>query len=131
VYMASYASLDTDEIGAAGGTMPIFFMSSTSPRLEVDMCANGLAAIRLLLIGRGRFEVAAFCLSGLAINGDFRLCCTSSVNRVRRRAASLDVGVTSLGVGVSIVMSTPGCPTRRGVTCGCHCTGDNRGESIV
>jgi hypothetical protein len=81
--MVSYAPLDTDETGAAGGAMPIFFMRSTSSRLVVGMCANGWAAIRLLLIGRGRFVVAFVCLGGLAINGDFCLCCTSSVNRAR------------------------------------------------
>jgi hypothetical protein len=86
--MASYAPLDTDETGAAGGTMLIFFMSSTSPRLEVGTCANGWDTICQLLIGRGRFVVAAFCLGALAINGDFRLCCTSLVNHVRCRAAS-------------------------------------------
>jgi hypothetical protein len=47
----SNAPSAVDETGAAGGKMPIFFMSSTSPRLEVEMCASGYAVIRLLLFG--------------------------------------------------------------------------------
>jgi hypothetical protein len=39
--MASYAPLDADETGPTGGTMHIFFMSSTLPRLAVGMCTNG------------------------------------------------------------------------------------------
>jgi hypothetical protein len=54
--------------------------------------------------------VAALCIGGLAINGNFRLCCTS-VNYARRRAASLGVGVMSLRVGVPTVISMPGYPT--------------------
>ena len=78
--MASYAPLDTDEIGVAGSMMPIFFMSSSSPCLAVGLCASGWVAMHLLLIGRRHFVVATFCLGGLVINnGDFRLCCTSSV----------------------------------------------------
>jgi hypothetical protein len=39
--MALYVLLDVEETGASGGAMPILFMSSTSPRLEVDTCDNG------------------------------------------------------------------------------------------
>jgi hypothetical protein len=53
VNMASYTPLDADDTGAAGGAIPILYMRSTPPRLEVGMCANGCAAIRLLLTGRG------------------------------------------------------------------------------
>ena len=35
--IASYVPLDTDETGPIGGTMPIFCMRSTSPRLELGM----------------------------------------------------------------------------------------------
>ena len=77
--------------------MPILYMRSTSPHLEVGMCDNGSVAIRLLLIGGGRFATV-FCLGGLAINGDFLLHCTSSMNLARRRAASCGVGVVILDV---------------------------------
>jgi hypothetical protein len=36
-----YARFDADEIGAVGGVKPILCMRSTSPRLEVGMCARG------------------------------------------------------------------------------------------
>jgi hypothetical protein len=52
VKMASYAPLHAEDTGAADDAMPILCMSNTSPRLEVGMCDNGWAAIRLLLIGR-------------------------------------------------------------------------------
>ena len=81
--MASYAPLDADDTRAAGGTMPILCMRSTSPRLKVGMCASGCVAIRLLLMGRGLL-VAAFCRGGVAIKGYPLLSCTSSVNRARR-----------------------------------------------
>jgi hypothetical protein len=110
--------------------MPILFMSSTSPRLEVGMCASGnpsapdwqvsLCGCRLLP-------------GGLTIKCDFHLSCTSSMNRARRRAASRGVGVTSLGVGMAIVISssTSGYPTRGGVSFGSSCTSDNGGKPIV
>ena len=73
--------------------------------------------------------VAIFYLGGLAINGDIRSSCTSSVNRARRRAASRGVGVASLGVvqpsGTSVA------PARGGVSCGGPCTGDIRDKSVV
>jgi hypothetical protein len=95
VKMASYARLDVDEVGVACDRVPILFMRSTSPRLEVGTCASGWAAIHLLLVGRGLL-VAAFCLSRVAIKGDLHLSCTSSINRARRQAASRSVGVASL-----------------------------------
>jgi hypothetical protein len=48
--MASYTPLDVEETGATGGTIPILYMRSTMPRLEVGMCASGYVTIRLLLI---------------------------------------------------------------------------------
>jgi hypothetical protein len=119
--IASYVPLDADENGAVGGPMPIFCMRSTSPRLEVGMCASGWAAFRLLLISRGCLVVASFCLGGLVINGDCRFSYTSSVNRARHRAASRGVGITLLGVASP---TTSGCPTSGGVSCGSPCTGD-------
>jgi hypothetical protein len=41
VKMASYARLDVDEVGVACDRVPILFMRSTSPRLEVGTCASG------------------------------------------------------------------------------------------
>ena len=38
--MASYARLDADEVGVAYDRVPILFMRSTSPRLEVGTCAS-------------------------------------------------------------------------------------------
>ena len=40
VNKSSYARLDADEIGAVGGAKPFFCKRSTSPRLEVEMCAS-------------------------------------------------------------------------------------------
>ena len=41
VNKSSYARLDADEIGAADGAKLILRMRSTSPRLEIGMCASG------------------------------------------------------------------------------------------
>jgi hypothetical protein len=41
VKIVSYARLDADEVGVAYDMVPILFMRSTSPRLEVDICASG------------------------------------------------------------------------------------------
>jgi hypothetical protein len=100
--MTSNVTLDAGEAGAAGGATPNLCLRSTLPRLEAGMCASGWAAIRLLLplTGRG-LVVGAFCRGGVASKGDLRLTCTSSTNRVRRRAASPGVGVASLGSGVA------------------------------
>jgi hypothetical protein len=114
VQMTSYAPLDAGEAGATGGAIPILCLSSTSPRLEVGICDSGWAAIRLLLIGRGRF-VTAFCRVELAIKGDCLLHCTSSVNLARRRAASRGMGVMSPSL-------TSSCPTQGGVSYGSSCT---------
>ena len=69
---------------------------------------------------------SAFCLGALAINGDFLLHCTASVNLARHRAASRGLGVVSLGVCVATVISslTLTCPTRGGVSCGSSFTSD-------
>ena len=61
---------------------------------------------RLLLIGRDLL-VAAFCRGGVAIKGDLRLSCTSSINRTRRQAVSRDVGVTSLWSAVAWLSGWP------------------------
>lgn len=99
--------MDADETGAAGGAMPIFFISST--------------------LLRGRYVHQR--LRG----NPFAPKCTSSVNRAIRRAASRGMGITSLVVGMPTMISsaTPGCPNRGGTSCGNSCTDDNGGESIA
>ena len=59
-----------DEIKAAGSAILIRCMRSTSPRQEVDMCANSWAEIRLLLclIGRGLLDLA-LCRGGEETTG--------------------------------------------------------------
>jgi hypothetical protein len=60
------------------------------------MCANGWAAIRVILrlTGRGLLALALY-RGGEAIRGGSRTTRTSSTNRARRRAASRGVGVSS------------------------------------
>ena len=86
--------------------MPILCMRSTSPRLEVSMCASDCVAISLLLISKDLL-VVAFCRGGVTIKSDLRFSCTSSVNRARRRAASRGVGVVLLGSGVAWLSGLP------------------------
>ena len=62
VNIVSYAHLDVDETVVTGGMILIFFMSSTSSRLEVDMCTGCWATIHLLLIGRGVLWLPSFAL---------------------------------------------------------------------
>jgi len=137
--------LDADEVGITCDRVPILCMRNTSPRLEVGMCANGWAAIRLLLVGRGLL-VAAFCLGGVTIKGNLRW------------AASRGVGVASLSawpsewpsyVGVEVPAMCLACSNLGGQTSpsspsasapmtmnwpiygGVPCTGDNEGESVA
>jgi hypothetical protein len=95
VKMTSYGRWDTDEVGVTCDRMPILFMRSTSPRLEVGMCASGWAAIRLLPVGRGLL-VVAFCLGGLTIKGNLHLRCTSSINRARRPISITTIYISSI-----------------------------------
>jgi len=94
---ASRIPLSADETAAVGRTISSRLFRRTSPRLEAGMCANVWAAIRLLL-GRtgGSLLAGVFCRGGEAIRGGSRSTRTSSRNLTRRRAASSDVGVSSL-----------------------------------
>jgi hypothetical protein len=73
-----------------------------------------------------------FCLGGLAINGDFLLHCTSSLNLAKGRAALRGVGVASPGVRVPTVISslTSSWLTRGSVSCGSSYSSNN-GEAAV
>ena len=85
------------EDGIALGCMnPIFFMTSTSQRLDTRICPICCAAMRRLHTGIGAFLIGCFCFGGEAIRGDLRLRLMSLVNLVRRRAASPVDGVASL-----------------------------------
>ena len=96
VRRASSIPLGADESGAVGGAIPSRLFRRTSPRLEAGMCANGWAAIRLLL-GRtgGGLLTCVLYRGGEAIRGSSRSTRTSSRKLARRRAASSDVGVSS------------------------------------
>lgn len=89
--IASRKLLGAGETGVAGGSMPILMLSSTSPRLDVGICDNGRAAIRVLLFTTGCRLIGSACFGGLAIKGGGRSIRTSSMNRPRRRAASRGV----------------------------------------
>jgi len=96
VCRASSIPLGAGESGAVGGAIPSRLFRRTSPRLEAGMCANGWAAIRLLL-GRtgGGLLTCVLYRGGEAIRGSSRSTRTSSRKLARRRAASSDVGVSS------------------------------------
>jgi hypothetical protein len=97
VRIASHKLLEAGEIGAAGGSMPILMLSSTSPRLDVGMCDNGRAAIRVLIFTMGCRLIGTASFGGLAIKGGGRSIRTSSMNRVSRRAASRGVASSAIG----------------------------------
>jgi hypothetical protein len=76
--------LGARETGAAGRrrrSMPILMLSSTSPHLDVGMCDNGRAAIRVLLFTTGCRLIGTACFGGLAIKGGGHSIRTSSMNR--------------------------------------------------
>jgi hypothetical protein len=67
---------------------------------------------------QGFLLVAPICLGGLAINGDTRMICTSSVNSARR-------GQLHVAWAVGVTSSATPASTRGGESCGGPCTGDN------
>ena len=95
--MDSYERFAAEETGALGGWTPIFFISSTSPRLEAGLWPICCAAMRLLRCGTVGLFAAGFCLGGSAMIGEGLLTRTALANFSSRRAATDDVGVASVG----------------------------------
>jgi len=93
---ASSIPLGTGETSAVSGANPSRLFRRTSLHLEARMCANGWAAIRLLLarIGGGLLT-DVLCRGGKAIKGGSHTTHASSRNRARRRVTSRSMGVSS------------------------------------
>jgi hypothetical protein len=48
--IASRKLLGAGETGAAGGSMPILMLSSTSPRQDIGICDNGRAVLYIVYL---------------------------------------------------------------------------------